>query len=112
MAQFTRGTTPDITIIIDAFDARGMNSFVTISQGATKILTLTGDRLEVTEAEDQGIYTTTIVLKLTQSETLKFRKGSAEIQARFIDAEENAFATEVGVISINPVLDENVIEYE
>ena len=112
MAKFTRATTPDITLTIENFDARAMDVYVTISQGSSKSLTLTGDRLIVTATESQGAYTTSIAFKLTQSETLKFGKGNADVQARFIDAEQNALATEVQQIMIDPVLYEKVIRYE
>lgn len=111
MAQFTRATTPDITIIIDAFDATGNDAYVTIKQGSGRMLTLTGDRLTVTVDDSGETPTTRIELKLTQAETLKFKRGDAEVQARFIDSTGEAPATGVVTIRIDPILYEKVITY-
>ena len=112
MAHITQATTPDVTLTVEDFDARGMNVYVTIRQGSGRIVTLSGDRLTVTAAEDHGVYTTTIVFRLTQQETMVFSTGTAYVQARFIDAQGTALATEVQPVSIDQILLKTVLKYE
>ena len=112
MPNVTRATTPGILLTIADFDASAMNVYVTISQGANRQVTLTGDRLEVQVEQAEGGYTTAIEFRLTQQETLKLGTGAAEVQVRFINEDGLALATEIGKVSVNPILYEKVIKYE
>ena len=108
-----RGTTPDYILTIPGQDLRGCAVYVTISQAGQRA-TLTGDRLKVEaddldEAGEPG--GTAISFRLTQRETLDFRAGQASVQVRWIDEENSAQATEIGAITIMPVLLEEVIGY-
>lgn len=107
-----RGTTPDYLLTISGHDLSQQTVYVTIKQGTGQnapTLTLTGDRLKV--AYNEQTATSTITFSLTQEETLKFRDGAAEIQARFISADGDAKATNKKSIPFLPVLNEAVIEY-
>ena len=112
MPNVTRATTPGILLTIPNFDASPMNVYVTISQGANKQVTLTGDRLDVQAVQEEGVYNSTIEFRLTQSETLKLGRGTAEVQVRFINEDGIALATEIKNLDINPILYEKVIKYE
>ena len=101
-----RGTTPTFTLIINGYDLTEMTVHVTLTQGDTAI-TLTGNRL-ATAFDDES---STIVFRLTQEETLSLKKGTALIQVRFVDAAGEAYATEDQRLSVDPVLEEGVIEY-
>ena len=76
MARFTRGTTPDIEIIIEAFDATGNEAYVTISQGPSKMVTISGERLTVTVDDTGETPSSKIKLKLTQEETFSILADS------------------------------------
>lgn len=124
-----RGTTPDYIATIPGYDLRACAVYVTIAQSG-KQATLTGGRLEIeydppTEGDAPGggaagcagepcgdVGGTSIRFRLTQEETLGMRAGQASVQARWIDLEGTALATEIGTISIMPVLLEEVIAYD
>ena len=102
-----RGTTPDYLLTIPGYDLTECTIYVTVKQ-SLQLVTLDNERLSVS-LEDEATY---ISFRLTQSETLKFKPGDAEIQVRFIDSDGLALATETGHIQIMPVLLEKVIEYD
>lgn len=104
-----RGTTPDYILQIPNVDLTRRSVFVTISQ-FTPILTLTGDRLEITY--DSATDVSEVAFRLSQEETLAMRTGEAEIQARWIGEDGLADATTVEKINISPVLNEDVIEHD
>jgi hypothetical protein len=101
-----RGTTPDFELTVAGYDLTEQTVFVTIEQGGTQI-TLTGDDLDIGYADE----TSTILFSLSQADTLKLKKGHADIQVRFIDSDGHAEATETKQIRIDDVLLEKVIEY-
>lgn len=103
-----RGTTPHYTLTIEGYDLTQMTVFVTIRRGDCRTLTLTNDRLTIGYADNK----TSIAFTLTQEETLMLREGTGKIQVRFIDADGDAQATEIGRITIGPVLQDGKISYE
>ena len=56
--------------------------------------------------------TSVIAFRLSQTQTLSFREGKAEVQVRFIDAEGIAKATDIKPIAIERILQPGVITYE
>lgn len=52
----------------------------------------------------------TLTVTLTQEQTLGFSKGTAELQVRGVFADGTAFASNIGCVPINPVLDERILE--
>lgn len=71
-----RGTTPTLTLTVDA-ELEGWACYVAIRSGCFTTI-IEGDRLDVSQEDG----TTTIELTLTQEETLALRVGAAEIQVR------------------------------
>lgn len=106
-----RGTTPTYTLTVPDHDLTNKSVYVTIAQRHTK-LTLAGDRLAVSAYETQEETGSRIIFTLTQEETLRMTVGDATVQVRFIDAGGTAWATEIGRLTVNPVLMERVIAYE
>lgn len=104
-----RGTTPDFILEIPGVDLTRRTVSVTFSQFAP-VLTLTGDRLEITYDSETDI--SEVTFRLRQEETLAMRTGEAEIQTRWIGEDGLADATTVEKIKISQVLNEDVIEYE
>lgn len=102
-----RGTTPDYILTVAGYDLTECSVFVTLAQKGEK-LTLNNDRLDISYENDVS----TITFRLTQEETLSLKNGSADVQVRFIDANGEARATNIGLISVFPVLLEEVISYE
>lgn len=97
----TRGTTPHyILTILDFQSVETHSLYVTIRQGCNT-LTLTGDDLEV---ENNVINVT-----LTQEQSLSFKQGQAQLQLRGIDDEGVAYASDIVVVQVNPVLYQEVI---
>lgn len=103
-----RGTTPHYTLTIEGYDLTEMTVFVTIRRGDYSTLTLTNDRLTIGYADN----TSSIGFTLTQEETLMLREGVGKVQVRFINADGDAQATEIGSIWIYPVLLEKKISFE
>lgn len=101
-----RGTTPTYALTVDGFDLTDKTVYVTIAQGTRKI-TLTNDRLAITSDETGS----SAIFELSQAETLAFKNGSASVQMRFIDSAGEAWATDIGSLSIDPVLLEREIAY-
>ena len=101
-----RGTTPDYILTIPGYDLRESAVYVTIRQDERK-LTLSGERLDVSYGGDD----TSVAFRLTQQETLDLRPGKAQVQVRWADADGTALCTEIGVVSVAPVLLEEVIAH-
>lgn len=101
-----QGTTPVLTFEIESFDASAMTAFVSFKYGS-EVLTKTGDDVTVTYADDKS----TIVCRLTQEETLAMRQGTVKVQARFIDSDNEAYATDEAYVDVEPVLYKEVIHY-
>ena len=103
-----QGTTPAVTYTIQGYDLSDMTVYATFLNGKD-LLTKTGDDVLVTY--DSDTQTSTIVVALTQQETLAMKKGSVKTQLRFIDENGNAYATSKAVIQVKDVLLQTVIEY-
>ena len=101
-----RGTTPDYVVDVKGHDLTNKTVYVTLSQDRRKV-TLTGDRLAIAYSDRVS----SIVFRLTQSETLGFKVGNIEVQVRFINAAGTAFATNIAALRADRVLLEEVIEY-
>ena len=99
-----RGTTQEIRITIKGWDLTGSDIYVTFKQGA-RILT---KNIMDSVTFDNGV--TTIILTLTQQETLSFDNNrTGQIQARWIDSngkvnKTNAATFHVDVCLWNAVL--------
>lgn len=104
-----QGTTPALTFQIAGFDATGMTPFVSFKRGAD-VLTKTGD--EIIIAFDNVKNASVIVVQMTQEETLSMRQGTAVVQMRFIDENNNAYATTKADLAVQDVIYKEIIEYE
>ncbi|MBQ7687173.1 MAG: hypothetical protein IJT28_08100 [Bacteroidaceae bacterium] len=102
-----RGTTPDYILTVSDFDLTDKTVYVTMSQHDETMITLTGDRLSI--AYENGA--STIHFSLTQMETFRFRNGTIDIQVRFIDSNDVAYATEIKTVAAERVLLNEVIGY-
>lgn len=92
-----RGTTPTITLTVDA-DIADWTMYVTLSNGGN-LLTFEDDRLTKTLEGPQ----TVIHFELTQEETLAFSVGSVEIQIRAIK-DGVAIATNIEKMDVNRII--------
>lgn len=99
------GTTPYISLYIEDFDLTEAEALhVTLQQNAVQ-LDLTGDRIAVT-ADDNG---SSLIVHLTQEETLAFKPLDVEIQVRWRDTDDEAYSTEVVAYRLTKVLYTEVI---
>lgn len=104
-----RGTTPTLPVRIMGVDATDAKIFVTIKDRKKKtILTLTSADDFTPVLEDGN---TLCELELTQAQTLLFEAGECEVQARWVNAEGKANATEKAVFCMKDVLLKGVIAY-
>ena len=100
-----RGTTQDVTITIRGWDLTSSDIYVTFKQGA-KVLTK-----KTMNSVSYANSVSTIVLTLSQSETLYFDDNRAgEIQVRWIDASGTAKKTKTAPFNVDVCLYEAEIE--
>ena len=102
-----QGTTPALTLNVEDADLTDKTVFVTIRCGNYS-LTKTGEDVAVSYADGNS----TVVIRLTQRETLSMREVYATVQIRFVDENGNADATNKATFNVNSVLYNAVIEYE
>ena len=103
-----QGTTPALTFEIEGFNAAGMTPFVSFKKGSN-VLTKTGS--DVTIVYDSDNEKSVIVCQLSQEETLSMKQGSAVVQMRFIDSNNQAYATDEAEIDVERVIYKEIIRY-
>ena len=109
-----QGTTP-----IETFDVSqnfdNCNVYVTIDQNGTQITKASRESadIEITKHyKDDGSFDySSVAMYLSQEETLSLDVGKARAQIRWVDFLGRAYATEIGTISIEESLLQEVIEY-
>lgn len=102
-----RGTTPTYIIKITGDNLTDATPYVTLRQTNTEI-TKSGEEL-ITDRDDTSCVLT---VALTQEETLKFQRGQAELQVRWVRSDEIAGATDIKCVRVRPILKEGVISHE
>ena len=102
-----RGTTPEVSLVVYGYDLTGAAVFATIKQGQN-VITKTGEDLTIEVTEED----TAVTFTLSQEDTLSLQPGRAFVQIRWVDSEDNAYATDISEIQIDGVLLDEVIEYE
>lgn len=110
-----RGSTPIVTITVPNQDFDDCNVYVTIDQDGNQVTkaSRTSEDIEITKNyDDEGeLLSSDIAVYLTQSETMQFAVGKAEVQVRWIDTNENAYVTDISKFKLERTLLEGVIEY-
>ena len=102
-----RGTTPTLILTIKDADLTGSQLEVDMRQGKN-VLIKKGDDLHI-ELQDED---TVVGLFLSQKDTLSFCAGDLlSIQVRFIDPDGVAGATNIGLVRVEQIIREGVIEY-
>lgn len=109
-----QGTTPIVSLEVEQnFD--NCNVYVTVDQNGTQVTkaSRTSPDIEITKHYDEnGEFTySTVAMYLTQAETLSLDVGKARAQIRWIDFIGDAYATDIGAITIEESLLQEVIEY-
>ncbi len=98
----TRGTTPTYTISFEEeIDFASVASWIVTLYQFGHMLTIEDPIVDLTE--------NTLTVTLTQEQTLMFQKGQASLQVRGMFGDGVAFASNIGCVPINPVLDERVL---
>ena len=109
-----QGTTPIETFDV-AEDFTSCNVYVTIDQNGNQITkaSRTSPDIEITKhyKEDGTFDYSTIAMYLSQAETLSLDVGKARVQAKWINVIGQVKATDIGSISIEESLLQEVIEY-
>lgn len=102
-----QGTTPALTMQVEGADLTDKTVFVTIRCGNYS-LTKTGEDVAVSYADGNS----TVVIRLTQRETLLMQEPTATVQIRFVDENGNADATNKADFEVQESLYSAVIEFE
>ena len=97
-----RGTTPTITLTVDA-DLTGWTVYLALAQ-AGSVIVLEDDRVEATVSE--GV--TTLEFTLSQEETLSLAETPVELQVRAI-RDGTALATDIRRLPVDRILQGGVI---
>lgn len=109
-----QGTTPIETLEV-AQDFTNCNVYVTIDQDGTQITkaSRTSDDVEITKHYDEegNFDYSSVAVYLTQAETLALEIGKARVQIGWVDFIGRAWKTEIGTISIEESLLQEVMEY-
>lgn len=106
-----RGTTPTLLFTIEGIDLTGCTVYISISDSAHK-RTWTWNN-----ADNPGIQISTteegcsILLPLTQEETLVIPPARALVQVRWINEDGVARATDVAAFNVDDVLYQEVISF-
>lgn len=97
-----RGTTPTLRFKVEGADFSEVATlYITLKQN-TKFLE---KHLEDTEIDDD-----TLIISLTQEETLQFQKGAIQAQVRFTNSDGKAYATNIISFMVDPILLDGKIE--
>jgi len=100
-----RGTTPTLTLTVDA-DLLGWTMYVALRAGG-ETLVLEGERLDASAGTEEG--TTDIALTLTQAETLAMSSGPCEVQLRAA-RNGSAVATDIARIDVGRIIQDGEID--
>lgn len=104
-----RGTTPTLPIRIMGVDVTESKIFVTIKDRKKKTLLTLESGENFTPVLEDG--NTLCEIELSQEQTLTFEVGECEIQARWVDENGKADATDTCVLCMKDVLLKDVIHY-
>jgi len=100
-----RGSTPTNTFTTD-IDLSGATLFVSYGQDGCIVIEKTGEDLDVSVVEGE----TTIVLELSQEDTLKFRADrDVEIQIRYVMPNGSADASNIIKTKFERIIKDGVI---
>lgn len=102
MGTWRRGSTPTNIFNVN-IDLRGATLYITYKQGGQIIVEKTGSDIFVTE--------TTLTVKLTQEETLRFKSGSVRIQIRYVRQDGSADASNIIETRAEEILKDGEIVY-
>lgn len=106
----TRGTTPTLTLSIDNADLSTLkNMYITFSQETKKLIKVYQAGSENNQIEID-VENSEVAVSLTQDETLKFKPGPVDIQVRYTNNADSAYATNIVRIDMGRILQEGVIE--
>lgn len=104
-------TTPTISLTVEGIDLSGMDTYVSLEQGAKK-LTKTGADLIIEPVIGEETTDTSIILTLSQAESASFDFGrNVSIQVNWISSSGARDATELKTIPVMRNLLDEVIEY-
>ena len=109
-----QGTTPIVTLDVpQEFD--NCNVFVTVDQDGAQITKSSRGSQDieiVKHYDEEGNFDySSVAMYLTQAETLRLEVGSARTQIRWVDFLGDAYATEIGTITVEESLLQEVIAY-
>ena len=105
-----QGTTPAIIYTIKGVDLSAMVPYVSFQSANGNVLTKTSaDGVTVEFDEEDEI--TMVICCLTQRETLDMMKGNVKTQIRFIDSNNEAFATEKKTVRVDDVIYKEIIAF-
>lgn len=96
-----RGSTPTNTFTVD-IDLTGATVFINYEQNGKVVLEKTGDDLTISE--------TSIVLSLSQEDTLLFKPGKVLIQVRYVFPDGTADASNIIDTTFERIIKDGVIE--
>ena len=106
----TRGTTPTLTLSIDNADLSTLkNMYITFSQETRKLIKVYQAGSDNNQIEID-VENSEVAVSLTQDETLNFKPGPVDIQVRYTNNADSAYATNIVRIDMGRILQEGVIE--
>ena len=104
--EIGRGTTPEIQFFEYGVDLRNKTVYATVRQQGVEI-TKPSKYLNISYEDGKS----TVIMQLTQRETLRLKSGTAEKQLRYISSDGTAKITPVESITISRILHEGEIQF-
>ena len=103
------GTTPTLRCSINEYDLTEVTYFITLcnSKNEKKTFTNTDENVVVSYIEGVSHFD----IYLTQADTFWLGTGVVTIQIRWIDSNNEAYATDEASFNVRPVMLKQVIEY-
>ena len=102
MNSWRRGSTPTNIFNLN-FDLTDATVYVTYSQKGKVIVEKTNQDLIITEDS--------VVVSLSQEDTLKFAVGDVEVQLRYVKSDGTADASNIMTVSATKILKDGLISY-
>lgn len=102
MNSWRRGSTPTNIFNLN-FDLTDATVYVTYSQKGKVIVEKTNNQILITEDS--------VIVPLTQEDTLKFAVGEVEVQIRYIKQDGTADASNIMTISATKILKDGLISH-
>lgn len=106
-----RGTTPNLYLELETdMDLTNAKQIWMTIESSLSVLNKDKEDIHVITSEDPGVQT--LIVSLSQKDTLKLSPGKAKVQVRILMNNNKAYTTDVAIVNVCDILREGVITDE